>query len=126
MTCTERKRSIQGRPGDAPMLQEKDLAKKCAARLNARDSETEHPSAKQCRNGFRRRARYSASISEIVFLCFTGFRRLSGMVRSVGGMPRPRRASRRASLCTLIRSRFFLAMRGVKLSQVLQLRTPAT
>lgn len=35
MTCTERKRSIQGRPGDAPMLQEKDLAKKCAARLNA-------------------------------------------------------------------------------------------
>jgi hypothetical protein len=41
---------------------------------------------------------YSAPISVIVFLCFTGFRRLSGIVRSVGGIPRPRRASRRASL----------------------------
>src|SRR5450631_3430346 len=44
------------------------------------------------------RAGYSASTSVIFFLCFTGLRRLSGIVRSVGGMPRPRRASRRASL----------------------------
>jgi hypothetical protein len=70
--------------------------------------------------------RYSASISVIVFLCFTGFRRLSGIVRSVGGIPRPRRASRRASLLTLIRSRFFLAMCEIKLSQVLRLRMHET
>lgn len=44
------------------------------------------------------------------FLCFGGFLRLSGMTRSPGGMPIPRRASRRASLCARNRSFFFLAI----------------
>lgn len=53
---------------------------------------------------------HSASAPVIFFLCFAGLRRLSGIVRSAGGMPRPRRARRRASLWTLMRSRLFFFM----------------
>ena len=57
---------------------------------------------------------HSASAPVIFFLCFGGLRRLSGMVRSDGGMPKPSRAKRRASLWTRMRSRFFFAMRSTR------------
>lgn len=55
---------------------------------------------------------YSTSALVIFFLCFGGLRRLSGMVRSDGGMPKPSRAKRRASLWIRMRSRFFFVMSG--------------
>ncbi len=56
--------------------------------------------------------------SLIVFLCFGGFSRLFGIVRSVGGNPMPRRARLRASLATFKRG---FRLRGDKAA--LYLRT---
>jgi hypothetical protein len=45
------------------------------------------------------------------FLCFAGFRRLSGITRSVGGVPAANRARRRASFAAVnFVLRFLLAI----------------
>ncbi len=65
-------------------------------------------------------AAYSNSSSNNFLLCFGGLRRLSGMIRSVGGRPACSRARRRASLLTLSLWRDF---DFVKLNARLTLRT---
>ena len=76
-------------------------------------SRMNHSEPGRLQNGFGPTKDYSTSAPVIFFLCFRGLRRLSGMVRSDGGMPKPRRAKRRASLWIRIRSRFFFAMRSI-------------
>ena len=53
---------------------------------------------------------YNSSGSTIFLLCFTGLLRLSGMVRSAGGAPIPKRARRRASVATLYLDFFFIGI----------------
>src|ERR1700680_4689277 len=56
------------------------------------------------------RKSHDGSKSTIFFLCLVGLLRLSGIVRSGGGSPIPRRARRRASFATRKRDFFFRGM----------------